>query len=207
MSLEDERPYPMRHVINLAQFALPDHQGPPSGKLKIVDRLRIPSDVTVQLAIPEFAVRRRPLCPRTTRMPVPETAVDEHHFSILGEHYVRLARKVGSVKTEPKAHAVQKAPYPELTLGVATFHMRHYAATCFLAESVRHWPPNWVIILTGVCRREPRHGTCCTTQIGWLQRSRRQRHDAPRDEAPDTVGPRGSTCLSPSRTCGRCCGP
>ena len=69
-------------------------------------------------------------------VPVPETAMNENHFTPTGEYQIRLSWQVGTVQAVAKTEAVDEAPHYEFGPGVLRPDSTHPFRTLRGGESI-----------------------------------------------------------------------
>ena len=82
--------------------AFPDNAYAPPSASKFGDRLKVPNLVGTEFLVPELTAGLGKTKQGAARMPVPETAVDEHDSVPSLQHQVRFAGKTARV--EPVTH-------------------------------------------------------------------------------------------------------
>ena len=91
-------------AILLPEFTLPDDQGLPSQSLGLCLNGDISAAVALELGNPEVLSRFRKRAFRTTRMPMPETAVYPYHLAAPWKGYVWATWDSLILKTIPVPH-------------------------------------------------------------------------------------------------------
>jgi hypothetical protein len=71
-------------------------------------------------------------------MAMPEAAMHKDHRIVSGQDYVRLARQILAVKSETKAHRMQKTSDANLGLGVLRANRGHVTAALFTCVNINH---------------------------------------------------------------------
>jgi hypothetical protein len=69
---------------------------------------------------------------------VKEAPVDEEGNAVLGEHYIRLSRKIRPVKPESETEAMQECANLHFRSGIFRTNHPHDLASCFSIESIGH---------------------------------------------------------------------
>lgn len=71
-------------------------------------------------------------------MAMPETAVNEDHFSVPGENNVGFPGKICCMETKPVSHRVRKPADEQFRFGVDSANARHNRASLLGAENICH---------------------------------------------------------------------
>ena len=69
---------------------------------------------------------------------VPETSVNENHFSARRKHQIRASGKLADVKAVPVAEAVNQAPHGIFGFRVLAVNRLHDGASFLGGELIRH---------------------------------------------------------------------
>ncbi len=110
------------------QGALPDDRHAPAESMEHLRMEPVASDISLEFLPPEIFVSPGTGCVATAFMPVPETAMDEHHGPVLRKHKVRGAGQSPHMKSISKTPGEKKgAKYP-FRPGVLSANARHHAA-------------------------------------------------------------------------------
>ena len=119
-------------------FTFPNHQCAPACATQFSLRSGVPLYGRVELVAPIVLPTGRHGRLATSRVTVPETAMDEHRNAARGENQIWAAWKVASVKAVPEAMIVQITANGHFWLCVFGPHPGHDLATFLCGEGV-HW--------------------------------------------------------------------
>lgn len=137
-------PDPMHHFLDrflpdgLLQFAFPDDDEIPSSLDDVPGISGITGDVGNELALPEFAVRRRHGGEAASGMTMPEAAMHHDCRPVFRQHDVRMTGEVLGVKSESEACSVQGASKDKFRLGILAAYARHHSGAGRLVHDVGH---------------------------------------------------------------------
>lgn len=95
--------YRNRLAAARANDALPNYSDPPTRLGKIAYVSRVPFHILTKLFAPEFRPSRWRRCIATTRVTMPETAMNEDNCSPFGQYDIRPSRKMAPVQAKPQA--------------------------------------------------------------------------------------------------------
>lgn len=85
------------------QCAFPNSKCPPASLMQGGCCAQISNNIRRELALPKFNVGFRHTCEATIGMAMPETTMNKYRKTVLGHHYVGLARKVFAMQSKSKA--------------------------------------------------------------------------------------------------------
>ncbi|MBB5319886.1 hypothetical protein HNR38_000354 [Marinobacter oulmenensis] len=112
------------------RYTFPDNLYQPSHVLESQLVPLVPQPIRPELRFPEFWSglwnRRQP----TSRMTVPETAMDKDDESVPWQDNIRFARKIPSMDPELHAHGMERFPDPDLRPCICGKISPHYAFPC-----------------------------------------------------------------------------
>ena len=122
-----------RHIFKLA---LPNNKNTPTETFQSRLALRVPSHVSLKLALPIGDIDCRSRSPLAAWMTVPKTTIHKNYRVKLWQNNIGIAGKILSVKSKTVAHAMQEGAYYFFWPCVATFHLRHDPTASFRAYPV-----------------------------------------------------------------------
>ena len=113
--------------VDVAGFAIPDHEHPPTGPPELSCMFLISRNIARELGCPVAGVGfgAAGIEAGCFDMHMPKTAVDEDDFLACTEHEVRLAGQVFAMETIAEAEGGRDAADDEFRLGVFGFDRRH----------------------------------------------------------------------------------
>ena len=82
-------------------LTLPDNYDMPTKPPQGPPLIAVPGDVLRELLLPELDATLRRISIFAPRVPVPETAMDEYHRSVLRQNDIGTAGQISSVKPKP----------------------------------------------------------------------------------------------------------
>jgi hypothetical protein len=121
-------------------LTFPDCDHPPSFAPQCVSDRLVPANVTFEFAHPERGSCFGEICEFAALMTMPEATVNEKNCLVAGEHQIRVARKISTVKPKTQAQAVQKRPDGDLRFCVLSSYPRHVPTASRWSEIVDHYP-------------------------------------------------------------------
>lgn len=122
----------------IGKFAFPYLDGPPPEFAKLLQVPQIPLPVSVQLGLPERAVRLRHVGEPAVFVPVPETTPDFHDGPISRENDVRSPGQVLAVELEAEAGTMEEAADEHFGLRILPSDARHHRTAGRGVYDVRH---------------------------------------------------------------------
>lgn len=130
-------------LIRLPQCALPHRRHSPSVFEEFCTNGAIPSDVRVELRLPELRPGRWGGGVATALVAMPEAAVHEDHGAVLRKDKVRSTVDLAGMKPEAKTARVQCPPESQLGPSVLSPDPRHHPGTGLLVHDIGHIRPGF----------------------------------------------------------------
>ena len=118
--------YRDRVATKRANDALPNYSDTPTRLGEIAYVSRVPLHILTKLFAPEFWPSRRRRCIATTRVTMPETAMNEDNCSPFGQYDIRPSRKMAPVKAKPQALRMERSPKGDFWLGIRSTYTSHH---------------------------------------------------------------------------------
>ena len=131
------------YLCRLPQGALPNRRYAPSVFQKSRTHGAVPSDVRLELCLPELRPGRWAGRVATALVAMPEAAVYEDHGAMLRKNEVRPPVNLSGMKPEAKAARVQCPPESQLGLRVLSPYSRHHPGTGLLVHDIGHMRPGF----------------------------------------------------------------
>lgn len=126
------------YLCRLPQGALPNRRYAPSIFQKCRTHGAVPSDVRLELCLPELRPGRWAGRVATALVSVPEAAVHEDHGAILRKDKVRSTVNLVGMKPEAETARVQCPPESQLRLCILSPHGGHHPRTGYLIDIIRY---------------------------------------------------------------------
>lgn len=128
------------HLLYWKQLeaALPNHRHTPALFEQFQNNALISFGILVQFAFPKGSIRRRRSVPPTSRMPMPETPMNEDSSLIHPEYEIRFTRQRRIMKTVSEPFRVESTPQRKLRLRVFATNAGHHARTSLLVYNIGH---------------------------------------------------------------------
>lgn len=108
------------------QGAFPDDGHTPAKLAKHFRMARIATDVSLKFLLPEISIDLGSRCVSAALMPVPETAMNEYHGSVLRKHKVRASGKAPYMKSIAESFGKQTGAKSSLWPSVLRANTRHH---------------------------------------------------------------------------------
>ena len=124
--------------IDASEFALPNHQHPPTELGKGTQLLAVSGNITLELTHPESLARLRAVRESTTPVPVPEAAVYKNNALQSWQDDVGTTRQLPYMEPVPIPHLVNQGSHEQFRLRVCCTNPRHVPAASLGSQTVRH---------------------------------------------------------------------
>ena len=98
----------------------------------------VASHIGIEFCLPEFTASRRSIGIGTSRVTMPEAAVDQADRSVAWENDVRFAWQFLVVQAVSEPASMKGAPQHDLRACVLAANPRHHAGPCCLVHYIRH---------------------------------------------------------------------
>ena len=110
------------------QGTLPDNGYPPVESLECIHVSSITFDISLKLLCPEVSICMWHGRISAAFMTMPETAMNEYHSLVLGEHHVRGTRKFSDMEPIPESSGEKSGAKSSFRPSVLSSDARHHAA-------------------------------------------------------------------------------
>ena len=110
------------------QGTLPDNGYPPVESLECIHVSSITLDISLKLLCPEVSICMWHGRISAAFMTMPETAMNEYHSLVLGEHHVRGTRKFSDMEPIPESSGEKSGAKSSFRPSVLSSDARHHAA-------------------------------------------------------------------------------
>ncbi len=117
-------------------FALPDHDNPPTRRLKLGYHSDVARRVCLKFLCPVFSTRARVRRFAAPRMSMPKAAVDKERDTSFWEHEIWRAWQLAAVKSEPKAERVSRFSDADFRSCVLSPHSGHQPRPPLARQSI-----------------------------------------------------------------------